>query len=430
MPEALQKKRYNVTHMDTKKNGLWENAAYRLWFVSDTSDVCAVSLRSFVVPLLALQLSGSQFVAGMIVAIESTIALVLLPFGGTLADRWNRRHMMIALGVLGAGLSIAATACLLAERLSTWSFALIIALFAVVNGLLGSSNDAILKSIVPMERFAKAQAIREGREACVELSGGAVAGFLYKVTQWCPFLVSAVLYLASAVTALGLPKHTGTQHRHDDAATDGDSFLKQFFDGWVWAMSQRVFLAAMVMGAAVNVACVGAVVGLQITLADQGVDPVLIGVVSTVSGMGALIGSSLSGRLVDGVPTGKLIIGALSIFVVSLILLLVSTAYPVVLVSQGLAGLAFPALNAALLGFIYGKTPEDFQGRASAVFETTVGLLGALTPALIGYLLQTRGGFFSVAALALACAIVGLAIAVCSPIRSIPKPEYWNRVTL
>ncbi|QOL33015.1 MFS transporter [Bifidobacterium eulemuris] len=416
--------------MVTKGNLLWGSAAYRLWFVSDTSDVCAVSLRTLVVPLLALQLSGSQFVAGVIVAIESTIMMVLLPFGGTLADRWNRRHMMIALGVLGAGLSIAATVCLVAERLNTWSFALIIALFAVVNGLLGTSNDAILKSIVPMENFAKAQAIREGREACVELSGGAVAGFLYKLTQWCPFLVSAVLYLTSAVTALALPQSTGTRHRHADTATNEASFLKQFAEGWVWAMSQRVFLAAMVMGAAVNVACVGVVVGLQITLADQGVDPVLIGVVSTVSGVGALIGSALSGRLVDGVPTGKLIIGALSLFTISLVLLLVSTAYPVVLVSQGMAGLAFPALNAALLGFIYGKTPEDLQGRASAVFETTVGLLGALTPALAGYLLQTRGGFFSVAALALACAIVGLAIAVCSPIRGIPKPELWGNIML
>ncbi|QOL33016.1 hypothetical protein [Bifidobacterium eulemuris] len=40
------------------------------------------------------------------------------------------------------------------------------------------------------------------------------------------------------------------------------------------------------------------------------------------------------------------------------------------------------------------------------------------------------GTLIQVAALALACAIVGLAIAVCSPIRGIPKPELWDRVTL
>lgn len=118
---------------------LWRARSYRLWFAADTTDVPAVSLRTFVIPLLALQLSGSEFIAGIIVALESAIGLLLLPFGGTLADRHDRRRMMILLGAIGTGLSAIAMALLALHVMNTPMFALCIALFAIMSGLLGTA---------------------------------------------------------------------------------------------------------------------------------------------------------------------------------------------------------------------------------------------------------------------------------------------------
>lgn len=119
---------------------LWRARSYRLWFAADTTDVPAVSLRTFVIPLLALQLSGSEFIAGIIVALESAIGLLLLPFGGTLADRHDRRRMMILLGAIGTGLSAIAMALLALHVMNTPMFALCIALFAIMSGLLGTAR--------------------------------------------------------------------------------------------------------------------------------------------------------------------------------------------------------------------------------------------------------------------------------------------------
>ena len=120
-------------------SSLWRARSYRLWFAADTTDVLAVSLRTFVIPLLALRLSGSEFIAGIIVALESAIGLLLLPFGGTLADRHDRRRMMILLGAIGTGLSAIAMALLALYMMNTPMFALCIALFAIMSGLLGTA---------------------------------------------------------------------------------------------------------------------------------------------------------------------------------------------------------------------------------------------------------------------------------------------------
>ena len=90
-------------------------------------------------------------------------------------------------------------------------------------------------------------------------------------------------------------------------------------------------------------------------------------------------------------------------------------SYAAILICQILAGLPFPALNAGLLGFLYGKTPDNMQGRASAVFETTVGILGAACPAM---------------AVAVVCSVAGLAVSLAGPLRSIPNPDQWSEVFL
>lgn len=447
------------TNATSSSSSLWRARSYRLWFAADTTDVLAVSLRAFVIPLLALQLSGSEFIAGIIVALESAVGLLLLPFGGTLADRHDRRRMMILLGAIGTGLSATAMALLASRVMNTPMFALCIALFAIMNGLLGPSNDAMLKSIVPMDRFAKAQAIRETRESCVELSNGVIGGFLYTVSAWCPFLVSAVLYGIAGITAGQLPSSQGddetagndlagdaespasetpiadetivTPAQHEAAHSPSVSFLTHLVEGWRWALTKRVFLSAIVLGAMVNIACVASITGAQIMLAARGTSAVMIGLLGTAMGLSTLVGSLLANKLVYMVPTGKLIAGALALFAASQIPLLFVHSYAAILICQILAGLPFPALNAGLLGFLYGKTPDNMQGRASAVFETTVGILGAACPAMVGWLLQQPGlGFTVVMGMAVACAVTGLAVSLTGPLRSIPAPERWTESEL
>ncbi|QSY57469.1 MFS transporter [Bifidobacterium imperatoris] len=251
----------NVAH---RSRSLWSLAAYRNWFIADTADVFAVSLRAFAIPLIGLALSSSAFISGLLVTIESAIGLVLMSIGGAIADRHDRRRLMILLGLVGVLLSLTATVLLAAGTMSTVLFALFVALFAVMNGLLGPSNDAMLKSIVPMERFAKAQAIREARESCVELSGGAISGLLYRIASWFPFLASMVLYLTAALTALALPKKTVVSAENGlsnqlttSSPTMDSSFIAQFLEGWRWTLTRRTVLAAIVQGAVINVACYG-----------------------------------------------------------------------------------------------------------------------------------------------------------------------------
>lgn len=199
----------------------------------------------------------------------------------------------------------------------------------------------------------------------------------------------------------------------------------------VWALTKRVFLSAIILGAIVNIACVASITGAQIMLAARGTRAVMIGLLGTAMGVSTLVGSLLANKLVDMVPTGRLIAGALALFAVSQMPLLFLHSYAAILICQILAGLPFPALNAGLLGFLYGKTPDNMQGRASAVFETTVGILGAIVPAAVSWLLQQPGlGFTAVMGMAVVCAMAELVVALIGPLRRISTPDRWSESEL
>nr|WP_274518260.1 MFS transporter [Bifidobacterium callitrichos] len=196
-------------------------------------------------------------------------------------------------------------------------------------------------------------------------------------------------------------------------------------------MTRRTILAAIVQGTVINIACYGSIVGVQIMLAARGTDPVLIGLVSTATGVAALIGSLAAGWLVDHIPTGKLIILTFAVFSVAMIPLLFADSYGAIVACMVVASLLFPSMNAGELGFIYGHTPDHMQGRVSTVFETTVGVPGAMTPALVGWMLQTHWlGFRAVMVLVVTCAFIGLVLACFTLTRSIPLPAQWEQVEL
>lgn len=453
---------------------LWKLKTYRHWFIADSSEVLARSLRTFVIPLVAFAVSGSESVTGAIVALASTIALCLQPFGGVLADRHNRRSMMIALGVAGTVLSVALAVCLGLNALTTAVFVAFIVAFGVCSGLLGAANDAILRSLIPLNHYPKAQAVRESREACVELSSGVIGGFLYQIAGWLAIAVSGALYAWSAFASRCLPRSNGRATPGDDKVdvdpkpepraetgagigstanggaeaesemSDGaedeaksgsdiaprESFLQSLVSGWRWSFGKTRFLWLVCMSALINVAFVIMITGAQISLVAQGVSPVLIGLLDTGMGLSTLVGSLIAVRLSDAFATGRLLICVLGYIALCFVPMMFSSQYLVILVFLTAMGLPLPALNAALFGFIYSKVPDELQGRASSVFETSIGLLAALAPGLAGVLLAGGMGLTGLAAVAVVLAVLSVLTVALTSLRHIPKPERWEECGL
>src|SRR4029079_14519853 len=127
------------------------------------------------------------------------ICAMLLP-GGILADRYDRRALM---------LMASATGCLLYGSLAVagWLGALTVPHLAVValltgvaQGVFQPAQIAALRGVVRDEDLATAYSQNQARQHIASLLGGPLGGLLYSVRAWVPFLFDAVTYAVSCFT--------------------------------------------------------------------------------------------------------------------------------------------------------------------------------------------------------------------------------------
>lgn len=151
-------------------------------------------------PLLVLESTGSAAKAG-IVGFASTIPLLVLTLpAGVLADRWDRKLMMIACDVTRCA---AYATIVAAVAFGFLTYAQIVAV-ALINGIatvfFGIAERSALRSVVTPRQLPAALAQNQARGAVSLLGGPPLGGVLFGIARSAPFLCNAASFLFSVVS--------------------------------------------------------------------------------------------------------------------------------------------------------------------------------------------------------------------------------------
>jgi MFS family permease len=395
------------------------SSAYRWWLASDSSVAAAVGLREFTLPLLALLVTGSAAQAGLVGTVQAVLTQVCLIPGGLLIDRFDRRRLIMLHGVVQAGTLLALAALAWSGQLTLALLVAGAALVGTASGCLGEASDALLRSIVPVERYPQAITLNEGRDAALRLASAPVGGLLMGLAS------GASLALAGALNALSVvliqPLRT-----HRAAVTDGArGAWSLFVEAARWLHPRRrAHLLALLVGA-VNFSVSGVMTTTQFTVFARTGQALDAGLITTAAGVSVVVGALVAGLVVSRVRTGVLIPVTFAWLALGMTGVALFPSGPPLVVLLMLTFLGVPAVNAGLAGFFFGATPEAMQGRVQALVGTVTVGFGALAPVIVGVALQAFGT--SVAyAIALGPVVVALIVScLARPITEIPRPDRW-----
>ena len=179
----------------------------RLWWATGIS-ASGDGLLAVAVPLLAVTLTRNPLIiAGLTGANRAAAAIAALP-GGLVADRWDRRRVMVACN-LAAGVVL-----LLLVGTMTIGWAELVALYIVATVLAACdvtytlAVQASLPDVIASERLG----VANGRLIAVEgageqFIGPASGGILFSLAQRLPFFADGISFFVSAwLVARGLPR--------------------------------------------------------------------------------------------------------------------------------------------------------------------------------------------------------------------------------
>lgn len=348
-------------------------------------------LTSFGLGVYVFHQTGSAGAMALVTLLAFTPALLLSPVAGVLADRYDRRLLMM----LGDGLSMAGLlfilACMGSGNAQLWQICVGVTISSVFSALLEPAYKATVTDLLTPEQYTKASGLVGLAGSAKYLVSPILAGFLLAVSDirlllildLCTFFVTI---LATLAVKRGLATKKTVRHT---------SFAQEFADGWRGVSKSRGVLVLVVMGAVITL-FLGVIQTLCAPMILAFKDSATLGMIETICAMGMLVSSVLIGSINIKKGYTKILCAALFGAGVFMAVFGLSENVVLICVSGFLFFAMLPFANSSLDYLLRTNIENELQGRAWG-FIGIISQLGYVAAyAAAGMLADSIGGAFDI----------------------------------
>ncbi|MDO8671782.1 MAG: MFS transporter [Dehalococcoidia bacterium] len=359
---------------------------------------------------LVYQLTDSPLMLGLVFAVRAAPMLFFGIFGGVLADRLDRRKLLVASLLANMVLVLILATLIVTETLQVWHVFATALLTGVVMAFQQPARQAMIPNLVSKRHLMNAIALNQAAMNVTWSAGPALAGFLVGIVgMGGTYYAQAVLLLWASVLSFSvkIPPSTSPPRKST-----------MFFDlkeGLAYVRSNGTILALLVL-ALVPVMLANPYQSMMPVFAKDvlNMGPEGLGILMSAPGIGAFVGSTLIASLSGFRRKGLLLLVGVGLFGLTLVAFTLShwmVISVLILVAVGTAQSGFQAINTTLL---QTNTPDELRGRVFSIFLLDRGL-GPLGTTLAGFLTTFIGAPITIGLMGGACFLLALGIAIAKP---------------
>jgi MFS family permease len=330
--------------------------------------------------------TGQAFWAGLVAAATFVPTAFLGPVGGALADRYERKKLLLA-STTGSTLFAAILCVLFIAGDPAPALVTLIVFFAGCSWAIGfPAYQTILPELVPRDELAGAMGLSSAQWNLGRVIGPAIAGVVLTNfgVAWA-LGINTLSFLAPLIVVAGLTLPRPERH-------DGSSLLHSMREGWRYATSEpglRVILVGF-CGALIFVAPFIALVpavAVKVFDAPERGTSLLI----TAQGVGAVAMGIAIGGLGNRFGLRRVFTGCLALLVPAV----VAYAYAPTLVwaAAGIAVVGFLYLGviSSVMTMAQLRSPDRLRGRVLSINNVALGLLYPLSATVQGRIADNVG---------------------------------------
>lgn len=146
------------TKMRTAADGKLFTGNFTLLILGQVSSLFANTMLRFALSMYILELTGSASVFAGLLAVSMIPTILLSPFGGVLADRANRRNIMVALDFLSA-VTAFITVLTIRESNAIWVIGVVLIVYSVLGAFESPTVQAAVPQMQTGDNIIKANAV-------------------------------------------------------------------------------------------------------------------------------------------------------------------------------------------------------------------------------------------------------------------------------
>lgn len=335
------------------------------YFIADSVGKIADSYFFIFLTWLALEQTGSPAYAGALLMANAIPRLVLMLYGGVLADR-IQPHIILRTGniIQASGIGLIFTWLFFGTIPIAGLFAVAI-IFGVVDALSTPASMSAIPRIVPRRLLLQANSLVSGLEMGVFVAGSLLAGAVIQFGSLeFATAVNGLLY----VLAAGLFFLVKMVFINEDKV-DNTPELNQIKQSLKYVWKQPVLRANTLLLAATNIAISGPVtIGFLLIVTQKlNLGPIYYTVIFAMFGIGILIGSVSIGLRKNVKGPGRLIVINYLLNAVGLAAIVLTTNIWLIIATSFILGVIGGAANTISSTWIQLNTKKAMLGRVSAV---------------------------------------------------------------
>ena len=340
-------------------------------------------------PLLVASLTRDPFLVSLAAMMQWAPPLVFGLYAGVLADRHDRRRVVIAANLGRAAVLGVLTITLITGTVTVAGALVALGLLATAEVFADNTSTTLTPMLVHRDDLAIANSrLQTGFITLNQLVGPSLGAALFAAGIMWPFATELVLVTAGVllVSKVVLPAHGR------DASAVRSTVRRDIAEGFRWVVHNAAVRTLVLTILIFNITF-GAAWSVLVLYATQrlGLGAIGFGLLTTVSAVGGLVGTGLYGRLTRRVSLGNVMRAGLIIETLTHLALAVTTSAWVAMMVFFLFGAHAFVWNTTSLTVRQRAVPAHLQGRVTSV--NTIGVYGGLVVgSAVGGIIATHYG--------------------------------------
>jgi MFS family permease len=392
--------------------GALRHRNYRLFLTGQIISTVGTWMQSVAMPWLALQLTHSALLVGLVLAAQFLPVLVGGPLGGVIADRYRKRNILLTTQALFMVPSFALFALSATGNAQYWM--VIVAAFATgtINVFDMPARQSFVIEMVGRQDLMNAIALNSSVFNASAVIGPAVAGLVISAVgvPIC-FLANSLSYLGAIAALLLMRDLPNTVHQHVD-----QPFLARVAEGASYARQEPVVGLLLIAVAVFSLFAMN-----RLTLIPLFAEQVLhvgahgFGFLLAAMGLGALVGALTLAFFPAFGADPKRQFWMAMIWVAALVEFSISRVFVLSMAALFVAGYCQISFVAAANSRIQTLTPDHLRGRVMALYAQALIGVGPLGSTQAGALAEWLGAPWAMAIGAILAGAVIVAIRLVRP---------------
>jgi MFS family permease len=395
---------------------------YRLFFIGQGLSLIGTWMQQVAMSWLVYRLTGSALLLGVVGFVSQVPAFLVSPFSGVLADRWDRRHMLLITQSLSMVQAFILSAFVLSGTIQVWEIILLSALLGIVNSFdIPFRQSFVVDMVEGKEDLSNAIALNSSLFHGARLIGPSLAGLLIAVVgEGVCFLINGISYLAviASLAAMKMaPRHSLHRKRR---------ILHELHEGITYAFTFPPIRALLMMIGLVSLLGMPYVVLMPVfakVILHGGSHT--FGFLMTAAGLGSLTAALYLASRKSVLGLGRIIVLSLSIFGLSIAAFAFSRLIWLSLILLVFAGFGVMLQIASSNTILQTIVDDDKRGRIMSLYTMAFMGMAPFGSLLAGALAGLIGAPITVLIGGISCLIGSLVFACLLPsFRKYVRPVY------